>query len=117
MMKVVHYAAVEATHYNNDQAQGVAARAVIGKADKADNFYMRVFEISAGGHTPKHAHPWEHEMFIHHGEGEVYGNGRWNRVNTGNVLFIACNEEHQIRNSGKDTLIVVCLVPVNAPEL
>jgi quercetin dioxygenase-like cupin family protein len=117
MMKVVQYAEVEATYFNNDKAKDVAARVVLGKADGADNFCMRVFEISGGGNTPKHSHDWEHEMFIHHGEGEVYGNSRWNRVKAGNVLFIPCNEEHQIRNSGKDTLIVVCLVPAKAPEL
>jgi len=116
-MNVVQYADVEATYYNNDEVRGVTARIVVGKADGADNFYMRVFEISAGGYTPKHSHNWEHEMFIHCGEGEVYGNGSWTQVKAGNVLFIPGNEEHQIRNSGKDTLIVVCLVPGKAPEL
>jgi quercetin dioxygenase-like cupin family protein len=116
-MKCIQYTEAEATHYDNDKAKGVAARVVIGKADGADNFCMRVFEISAGGNTPKHSHDWEHEMFIHHGEGEVYGNGCWNRVKAGNVLFIPGNEEHQIRNSGRGKLIVVCLVPAKAPEL
>jgi quercetin dioxygenase-like cupin family protein len=41
---------------------------VIGKQDGAQNFSMRVFEIAPGGHTPKHAHPWEHEMFIMRGK-------------------------------------------------
>jgi quercetin dioxygenase-like cupin family protein len=116
-MKAIKYAQVEATHYNNEKAKGVAARVVIGKADGADNFCMRVFEISAGGNTPKHTHDWEHEMFIHQGKGEVFGNGQWNKVETGNVLFIPGNEEHQIMNTGAEALIVVCLVPSTAPEL
>ena len=116
-MKAIQYAQVEATHFNNEKAIGVAARVVIGKADGADNFCMRVFEISAGGNTPLHSHDWEHEMFIHHGEGEVYGNSQWHPVKSGNILFIPGNEEHQIRNSGKEILIVVCLVPAKAPEL
>ena len=117
IMKAIQYAQVEATHFNNEKATGVAARVVIGKADGADNFCMRVFEILAGGNTPLHSHDWEHEMFIHHGEGEVYGNGKWHPVKSGNILFIPGNEEHQIRNSGKEILIVVCLVPAKAPEL
>ncbi len=72
---------------------------------------MRVFEIAPGGHTPKHAHDWEHEMFVHSGAGEVYGNGQWQPMNAGKVLFIPANEEHQMRNTGKDLLVVVCLVP------
>ncbi len=116
-MKALQYAEVEATHFDNEKAKGVAARVVIGKADGAENFCMRVFEISSGGNTPMHSHDWEHEMFIHAGAGEVFGSGRWNSVKAGNAVFIPGNEQHQIRNTGKDKLVVVCLVPSKAPEL
>jgi quercetin dioxygenase-like cupin family protein len=116
-MKIVKYGDIPATHINNDVAKGVAARVVIGKNDGAANFCMRVFEIASGGNTPKHAHEWEHEMFIHAGEGEVYLNGQWNNVKAGTVVFIPGNEEHQIRNAGKALLTLVCLVPSKAPEL
>jgi quercetin dioxygenase-like cupin family protein len=116
-MKIRQFADVRATHFDKPEIKGVAARVVIGKDDGANNFCMRVFDISPGGHTPKHAHDWEHEMFVHAGEGEIYGNGQWNQVRPGNVLFMPSNEEHQIRNSGKESLIIVCLVPAKAPEL
>lgn len=116
-MRIKQYAEVEATHFESEVAKGIAARVVIGKIDQAKNFYMRVFDIFPGGHTPKHSHAWEHEMFIHAGYGEVYGNGKWNQIMPGNVVFIPANEEHQLRNTGKDNLIVVCLVPASAPEL
>jgi quercetin dioxygenase-like cupin family protein len=116
-MKIQKYSDVDPTHFESEVAKGVAGRVVIGKNDGANNFCMRVFEISAGGHTPKHSHGWEHEMFIHAGEGEIYGNGRWNPVKSGNVVFIPNNEEHQIRNHGKGLLILACLVPSKAPEL
>jgi quercetin dioxygenase-like cupin family protein len=111
------YSDVKATHFESEEARGVAARVVVGKNDGANNFCMRVFEISAGGNTPKHSHDWEHEMFIYSGEGEIYGTGRWNRVKSGNAVFIPSNEEHQIRNHGKELLTLVCLVPSKAPEL
>ena len=111
------YAAAPPTHYDSAAAQGIAARVVLGKADGAANFTMRVFEIAPGGHTPLHTHAWEHEMFIHAGAGEVFGNGRWNPVQAGNVVFIPGEEEHQIRNPHQDLLVVVCLVPGFAPEL
>jgi quercetin dioxygenase-like cupin family protein len=116
-MQTKTYSEIKPTLYNNEKAQGVAGRVVIGKNDGADNFCMRVFEIASGGNTPKHAHDWEHEMFIHSGEGEIFGNGRWNKVKKGDVVFIPDNEEHQIKNSGKELLTVVCLVPSKAPEL
>ena len=116
-MRIKQYGEVEATHFDSEAARGIAARVVIGKNDQAKNFYMRVFTISPGGHTPKHSHDWEHEMFIHAGDGEVYGNGQWNQIKSGNVVFIPANEEHQLRNTREDKLVVVCLVPASAPEL
>jgi len=116
-MKIKQYAEVEATHFETEAARGVAARVVIGKKDDAGNFFMRVFAISPGGFTPRHSHDWEHEMFVHAGDGEIYGNGRWNRIRSGNAVFIPANEEHQMKNTGKEQLLVVCLVPSNAPEL
>ena len=116
-MKINQYTDIKPTHFDNGPAQGVAARVAIGKADGANNFCMRVFEIAPGGHTPKHSHDWEHEMFVHSGVGQVYGNGQWNSVESGNVLLIPANEEHQIKNSAQDSLTIVCLVPAHAPEL
>ncbi len=116
-MKIIKYTDVKATHFDNAAAKGIAARVVIGKDDGAQNFCMRVFDISPGGHTPRHTHDWEHEMFVHAGQGEIFGNGQWNPVKSGNVLLVPANEEHQIKNTGKDALLIVCLVPSKAPEL
>ncbi len=52
-MKIKEYTEVDATRFDNDVAQGVAARVVIGKKDGAGHFFMRVFTISPGGtHAP-----------------------------------------------------------------
>ena len=116
-MKIINYTYVVPTHFDNDQAKGVAGRVVVGKADGASNFCMRIFEIAPGGNTPKHAHPWEHEMFIHGGVGEIFGNSKWNPVKLGTVIFMPPDEEHQVRNTGKELLVLACLVPSIAPEL
>ncbi len=65
-MKAVRYTDVTPTLFDGN-ARRVAGRVVIGRADGAPHFAMRVFEIGEGGHTPKHSHPWEHEMFYHSG--------------------------------------------------
>ena len=116
-MKLINYTSVTPTHFSNDQAKGVAGRVVVGKNDGANNFCMRIFEIAPQGSTPKHVHPWEHEMFIHAGSGEIYGNGQWNPIEPGNAIFMPPNEEHQVRNTGRGLLILACLVPPVAPEL
>ncbi len=116
-MKIKQYADIQPTLFDGGPAKAVAARVVIGRADGAPNFCLRVFEIGAGGHTPRHAHDWEHEMFIPAGAGEIFGNGRWNPVAAGQAVFSPANEEHQIKNTGTETLVVACLVPKTAPEL
>jgi quercetin dioxygenase-like cupin family protein len=116
-MKILRYAEMQATHFESEQVKGIGARVVIGKSDGANNFCMRIFEIAAGGHTPMHTHDWEHEMFIHSGSGELYGNGQWNQVKSGTVVFIPGREEHQLKNTGAEPLTFLCLVPSYAPEL
>ena len=64
------------------QAKGVAGRVVTGKADGANNFCMRIFEIAPDGYTPKHAHPWTRNVYSF-GVGEIYGNGKWNPIQAG----------------------------------
>lgn len=116
-MKVIPYTQAKETRINNDIAKGVTGRVVIGKADGAENFCMRVFELAPGGHAPKHSHPWEHEIFIHAGQGEIWRDGSWVPVQAGSVAFIPGNEEHQIRNASDGPLTFVCLVPAGAPEM
>ncbi len=116
-MKAIRYTDPTPTLLDNDKAKRVAARVLIGKADGATNFCMRAFEIGPGGHTPRHSHAWEHEMFFHAGEGEVLCDGKWTPVAAGSAVLVPGTAEHQIRNTGAAPLVLVCLVPSSAPEL
>jgi quercetin dioxygenase-like cupin family protein len=116
-MKVIPYTAVAPVHFDNEIVRGVAGRILIGKNDGASNFCMRLFEIAPEGHTPRHTHAWEHEIFIHEGSGEIYCDGRWSEVLPGHAAFIPANNEHQIKNTGSAILKFVCLVPPQAPEM
>ena len=57
-------------------AEGVDIRRLVSRDDGAPNFAMRMFELAPGGHTPLHAHPHEHEVFIVEGEGVFVFEGR-----------------------------------------
>jgi quercetin dioxygenase-like cupin family protein len=78
---------------------------------------MRIFELSENGYSPRHSHEWEHEIIIHSGKGEVLSDGNWVSITKGHAIFIPGNEDHQIRNTGTDPLVFVCLIPSGAPEL
>ena len=115
-MKVVHYQDIVPLRIDNEKARGVGGRVIIGAEDGAP-FCMRVFEIEKEGFTPRHAHPWEHEIFFHKGQGEVYSQGEWHAVRPGSVVFVKAEEEHQIKNAGGEPLVFACLIPKGPPEL
>jgi uncharacterized cupin superfamily protein len=50
-------------------AAGCRVRWLVGDQDAAPNFAMREFELDPGGHTPRHFHPYEHEIYVLEGEG------------------------------------------------
>ena len=116
-MKVTPYQEIDAVSFDSDVVKGVQGRIAIGRDDGAPNFCMRVFEVEPKGFTPCHSHDWEHEIFVHSGEGEVYQSDQWRKVKPGSVVFIPGNELHQIRNRGMQKLVFVCLIPSGAPEL
>ncbi|SHE44978.1 Cupin domain-containing protein [Desulfacinum infernum DSM 9756] len=116
-MKIQSYKDVEPTVFDNDVAKGVAGRVLIGKEDGAQRFCMRFFELQPDGHTPRHTHDWEHEIFIHEGEGAVLKEGNWVPVRAGDAVFIPPNEDHQIKNTSEAPLRFICLIPSGPPEL
>ncbi len=46
-MKISHYQDISAKQFDGDEVQGVTGRVAIGKADKAENFCMRIFRFSS----------------------------------------------------------------------
>ncbi len=116
-MTVSNYNDVLPVIMNNDIVKNVAGRIMIGKEDGANNFCMRVFEMGKNGYTPRHTHNWEHEVFVHTGEGKVFIENKWHPVSTGSAIFIPANIEHQFKNTSDELFTFVCLIPSGAPEL
>ena len=116
-MKIIDYTEAELHVVESGEMKGVRGRVVIGKADGAVNFCMRVFELPRGAVSHHHAHAWEHEVFVYSGQGEVLREGNWVPVKPGTVVFIPGNEKHQLRNAGDDPFVFICLVPSSAPEM
>jgi quercetin dioxygenase-like cupin family protein len=110
-MKKVHYRAVPPDPVGEEGASGLTVRWVISQEDGAPNFSMRVFEIEPGGYSPFHSHPWEHEVFVLKGEGELMQGGRAVPISEGDVIFVASGERHQLKNPSGSNLEFICLVP------
>ena len=116
-MKVIKAKEIIPIEMNSDMVKNVAGRVLIGKADGADNFCMRMFEVGKEGHTPRHSHDWEHEIFVHEGTGKVFIEDQWHDMTGGTAVFIPPNAEHQIKNTGDTPLTFICLVPPSSPEI
>ncbi|MCW4038190.1 MAG: cupin domain-containing protein [Candidatus Bathyarchaeota archaeon] len=111
-LKIVHFTDVAAEDAE-EGASKLQVRWLITKEMGAENFEMRLFEMTAGGHSPYHNHPWEHEVYILEGEGLVVGEDLERPFGTGDVIFIPQNEKHQFKNTGEKTVKFLCIVPTH----
>jgi quercetin dioxygenase-like cupin family protein len=95
-------------------SRGCHVRSLLDERDGTPNFSMRQFEVAPGGYTPRHSHPYEHEVFVLEGEGEVYEGDRPRSLRAGDVVLVKPDEVHQFRNTGAAALKFLCLVPNSA---
>jgi quercetin dioxygenase-like cupin family protein len=100
---------VEPVTYEGE-AKGVAMRPLITEHEGAPHFAMRVFDLAPDGHTPYHAHEWEHEVYILNGTGRVRGKDGARALRAGDSVFVAAHEEHQF-SADSQGLQFICCVP------
>ncbi len=112
-MKVRNASEVE-TITVEEGASGVKIQWMLDESVGAPNFAMRRFRIEPGGHTPLHAHPWEHQVYIISGQGAVVAKGQEVPLKADDAVLVAPGEKHQFRASGDRPLVLLCVVP-NGP--
>lgn len=113
-MKVHSYEQVPQQPVEMEGSRGCQVRWLLGEKDGTPNFAMRQFEVAPGGHTPRHQHPYEHEVFVLEGEGAVVEGDLSHPLKAGDVVFVKPDEVHQFRNTGAAPLKFLCLVPNSA---
>ncbi|MGQ9730000.1 MAG: cupin domain-containing protein [Candidatus Zipacnadales bacterium] len=95
-------------------AQGVQIQWLLDEMTGAPHFSMRRFEIAAGGYTPFHQHPWEHEVYILSGRGFVRTEQADYPLQSNDAILVEPQEKHQFRAADDEPLVLLCLVP-NGP--
>jgi quercetin dioxygenase-like cupin family protein len=115
-MKVNHFTDVAEKPVEMEGSQGCTVRWLVGEPDGAPNFAMRRFEVAPGGFTPRHSHPYEHEVYVLEGEGEVFEGDQAHPLRPGVVVLVKPDEVHQFRNTGQTPLKFLCLVPNDAAK-
>jgi len=110
-MKVAHYSKIKEIRIQDSNAAGLSRRVLISAKDGAPNFTMRLFHVEPGGYTFHHSHDFEHEIFVVEGEGEAITAEDSKPFKTGYAVFVEPNEVHQLKNTGKTRMSLLCLVP------
>ena len=112
-MKIVELADVAKTRMDMPGAERVEKQLPISKQDGTPQFSVRVFTLSVNGHTPYHAHPFEHLNYVIKGQGAIVtGSGQERPVQEGDFAMILPDEKHQFKNTSADEpLVIICAVP------
>jgi quercetin dioxygenase-like cupin family protein len=104
---------MEGSPVRMEGAERVAMRLMVGRADGAPNFALRHFTVDPGGHTPRHRHDYEHEVYVVEGSGRIEQNGELHDLAPGDVAFVRPNALHQFVNTGDGPFKFLCIVPVS----
>lgn len=94
-----------------DGCEGASMAVMVGRRDGAPHFAVRSIEVQPGGHTPRHRHDYEHEVFVVSGSGMVLLGDRVEPIKAGDVIYVEANLEHQFRSTD-ESLRFLCMVPV-----
>lgn len=113
-VKVKHSENVESNAVDMEGASGCSVRQLVGPNDGAPSFAMRQFEVEPGGHTPRHFHDYEHEVYVLEGNGEVYEDDVAHPLKQGDVILVQPNDVHQFKNTGDAPMKFLCLIPNSA---
>ena len=113
-MQIKQVKDVPQSNVTMEGAAGCRVRWLIGEGDKAPNFAMREFEVEPGGHTPKHFHDYEHEVYVVAGRGTIVDGDLEKPLNAGDVVLVSPNDVHQFRNTGTEPMRFLCLIPNSA---
>ncbi|MDD2716323.1 MAG: cupin domain-containing protein [Candidatus Wallbacteria bacterium] len=110
MFYAKHYTEVSAQEVEVEGASNVKIRWLVDQKKGAPNFAMRLFEIGAKGHTPFHAHPWEHEIYVLEGSGVMRIEDAEYPLSKGSVALVPEDKKHQFASAGK-AMKMICVIP------
>lgn len=113
-MQVNHHTEIELKPVDMEGASNTKVRQLLSGNVNAANFAMRMFEIDPGGHTPRHQHDYEHEIYVLEGDGVVFEGDAQHPLKSGDVVYVHPNDVHQFRNTGDKPMKMLCLIPNSA---
>jgi len=97
--------------YQNEETNQVSETWMIGKAEGAQNFAFRYYQLSPGSHSGVEQHPYDHGILVLQGEGQVLLGEEEYPISRGDIIYIKPDLLHQINNITKAPLGFLCVIP------
>lgn len=111
-MKINENNKIKSEEVHMDGAKDVKMQILIGTGDESDNIIMRKFQIAPGGHTPRHAHNYEHVVKFEGNKGIMLDkDGKEYEVGEGQSAYVSPNELHQFKNPFDKPFEFICIIP------
>jgi quercetin dioxygenase-like cupin family protein len=110
-MIVKKYDEVEKEEVKMEGVKNISVRWLIGEDSAPPNFYMRLFELEPGGYSPFHSHPFEHEVYVVEGKGQINTEDKPIPLEKGSFALVVPGEKHQFVNKGDTTFKFLCMIP------
>ncbi len=108
---VSHESNIEMKKLESPEVKGASMAALISPKEGWEGYVMRVLELTEGGYSPKHSHPWPHINYMIEGEGLLFLDGEEKEVRAGSYAYIPEDKMHQFKNAGKGVFKFICIVP------
>jgi len=110
-VKITRLADHERQAVQMEGVQDAFKQILLGREDGMPTMSVRVFTLEPGGHTPQHAHPYEHVNYVIEGKGQLWSEERVRDIKRGDFMLVEPDERHQFRNPSDKPLVFICLVP------
>lgn len=102
---------VELRAYSGEDGPRGTKQILLGPADGAANFALRIFQLAPGKTSNEEKHPHDHGVMIMQGRARVLLGSERFEVEPGDVVWVEPNEHHCFESLGPDALRFLCVVP------
>jgi quercetin dioxygenase-like cupin family protein len=110
-MIVAHEKDRKGVVFDHPDVKNVTMKALVSPEEGWPDYVMRIFDIEAGGHSPRHSHDWPHINYVVEGTGTVHVDGKDHSVQAGSYAYIPAGSLHQFINTGDGVFRFICIVP------
>lgn len=113
-MRIIRPKDVEPEAISADKAGNPAKKTWMrALVPEGPNFIMRVFTVKPGGHTPRHEHDFEHQIYVLSGKGRLSG-AMDADLGPGDAVYVQSGDPHCFENAGEEPFSFICVIPSSA---